>query len=175
MSPQTRQKFLAYAAMIFITGAVSGAILGYTGARKRGPMPPPNGKMFSSRFRESLQQEFQLAPDQLQKVDPILERRAKGLDEVFTRSRNEVETIVKTSNEELCHSLNFNADQKQRLEEMGRRRGWRGGGRGPERFEEHERGPGKRGPMPPPGPMGPGPRPDHERFERRSPEAPPQP
>gem|GEM_PF-5501239 len=169
MSPGARRKWWLYAGLIFLTGLLSGAVVGWSTARRRGPMPP-SGRMFSSQFREALQGEFNLSAEQMRQIDPILERRAKGIDEVFSRSRNDVETLIKTSNEDLCQQLGLKGEQKTRLEDIGRRRGWRGG-RGPERRgfgpggaereRERERGregfPGGRG------------EPGVERGERRGP------
>ncbi len=135
---------------------------------------PPSGRMFSSQFREVLQGEFNLSAEQMRQIDPILERRAKGIDDVFSRSRNDVETLIKASNEELSQQLGLKGEQKTRLEDIGRRRGWRGG-RGPERRggperdheHEHERGREReRGREGFPGGRG---EPGGERDERRGP------
>lgn len=148
LTRRNRRRWLAYAATIFATGVLSGAFFGWGEAHRRRfppgrPPGPASGQHLTDHLRAGLQAEFGLTDEQVRKVEPILERRAKALDAIFDRSRAELDTLSRASDDELAAVLGLSAEQKTRLPWLARR-----GPGGPG-------GPGERG------------RPGHEERERR--------
>lgn len=142
LSRQNRRKWLAYTATIFATGALSGALFGWGEAQRRRPSlrpmgPPPSGQHLCDHLRSGLQREFKLPPEQLQKAEPILQRRAEQLDLILNRSRSELEALTSASDNELAAALQLTPEQKARLPFLGRG-GPRGPGERPGRFERRE-------------------------------------
>lgn len=142
LSRQNRRKWLLYAAMLFATGALSGALFGWGEAQRRRPSlrpmgPPPSGQHLCDHLRTGLQREFNLSPEQLQKAEPILQRRAEELDRILNRSRSELEALTSASDNELATALQLSPEQKARLPFLVRG-GPRGPGDRPGRFERRE-------------------------------------
>jgi len=119
MSHLTKNKIIVYLAAIFLVGGVTGAVLGWTGAKERW-WHPPDGKTICDRVRHRLQSELNLRPDQVREINPILEKRAKEMDAIHSRTIKEIEEIVRSSNERIVKVLD--SPQRTKFEEMEKKR-----------------------------------------------------
>lgn len=163
MNAQTRSKWIAYGTLIFLTGALSGAVVAWSQKHSFSPrsMPPggPSGKFICERLKSSLVREFNLSPEQITKIEPILLNRASAYDEVFERSRRDLAALAEGSNRELAQALALTPEQAAKIEELARPKRPRPGGPpggGGRRGEPSEDRPGR---FPPGGPGHHGPRP----------------
>ena len=119
MSHLTKNKIIVYLAAIFLVGGVTGAVLGWTGAKERWSHPP-DGKMICDHVRHRLRSDLNLRPDQMQQIDPILERRAKEMDAIHSRTIKEIEEIIRSSNENIVKVLD--PEQRTKFEDLEKKR-----------------------------------------------------
>src|SRR5437667_11989163 len=119
MSHLTKNKIIVYLAAIFLVGGVTGAVLGWTGAKERW-WHPPDGKTICDHVRHRLQSELNLRPDQAREINPILEKRAKEVDGIHARTTKEIDESVRSSNERLLKVLD--AGQRMKCEEREQKR-----------------------------------------------------
>ena len=119
MSHLTKNKIIVYLAAIFLVGGVTGAVLGWTGAKERWSQPP-DGKKICDHDRHRLQSNLNLRPDQMQQIDPILERRAKEMDAIHSRTIKEIEEIIHSSNENIVKVLD--PEQRTKFEDLEKKR-----------------------------------------------------
>lgn len=144
MNRRARRQWLAYAALLFLCGAVSGAVFSWAAARHHGPghgRPaggPPSGDHLCDHLRDGLQREFALDEARLRSLDPLLERRAQQLDASFARSRQDFARVVEESDNEIAAALHLTPSQRARLPELGRPPGF-GPGRRPAHGPDPER------------------------------------
>jgi hypothetical protein len=121
MTQPTRNKIILYLATIFLVGGITGAVVGWTGARQRG-MESPSPKKMCAHFRDRLRSDLALTPTQLERLDPLLEKRAQGMEAIHTRSIQEFEDLIRASNEEIAAALCLTPEQRAKLGEMEKRR-----------------------------------------------------
>ena len=121
MKHLTKNKIILYLAAIFLVGGVTGGVLGWTGAN-RNRMEPPSPKGMCDHFRHQLKSELDLTPAQLQQLDPLLEKRANGMEALRSRTIQQFEELIRASNEEIATTLGLNSAQRAKLEEMERKR-----------------------------------------------------
>jgi Spy/CpxP family protein refolding chaperone len=121
MTQLTKNKIILYLATIFLVGGITGGVLGWTGARQRG-MESPSPKKMCDHFRDRLSADLALTPAQLHQLDPLLEKRARGMEAVHTRTIQELEELIRASNEEIAVALGLTPEQRAKLEEMEARR-----------------------------------------------------
>lgn len=144
MNRRARRQWLAYAGVLFLCGAVSGAVFSWAAARHRGfehGRPgggPPSGDHLCDHLRDGLQREFSLDETQLRSLAPLLERRAQQLDASFARSRQDFARVAEESDNEIAAALHLTPQQRARLPELSRPPGF-GPGRPPGRGPEHDR------------------------------------
>ena len=119
MSHLTKNKIVVYLAAIFLVGGVTGAVLGWTGAKERW-WHPPDGKTICDHVRHRLQSELNLRPDQVREINPILEKRAKEMDAIHSRTIKEIEELIRSTNVEIAKVLG--PEQQQKLDQMERER-----------------------------------------------------
>jgi len=121
MNHLTRTKVVSYLAVIFIAGSVTGAVIGWNGAQNR-RMKPPSPRNFCERVREKLRTELNLSPAQVEKLDPLLERQARQVEEIHGRTVQQVNEVIRSFNTEIADVLNLSEAQRQKLSEMEKRR-----------------------------------------------------
>lgn len=119
MSHFTKNKIIVYLAAIFLVGGVTGAVLGWTGAKERWSHAP-DGRTICDHVRHRLQSELNLRPDQVRQIDPILEKRAKEMDAIHSRTIKEIEEIIRSSNDNIAKVLD--PEQRTKFEELEKRR-----------------------------------------------------
>ena len=137
MNYLTKGKIVLYLAAIFVAGGVTGAVISW---RERGEnkwiRPTPKGICDS--FRDRLRSELGLTPQQLERLEPLLQKRVAIMEEIRSRTVKELEELIRTSDAEIADALNLTSDQRAKLQQMERER--------TEHFGKGRRG----GPPPPP-------------------------
>jgi hypothetical protein len=117
----TKNKIIVYLATIFLVGGITGGVLGWTGAHQR-IMAPPSSHDICDHVFHSLQSELELTPAQLKQLGPILERRARDMEAIHSRTIQQFEELIRASNEEIATTLGLNPAQRAKLEEMEKKR-----------------------------------------------------
>lgn len=121
MNHLTRTKVIAYLAVIFIAGSVTGAVIGWNGAQSR-RMKPPSPKNFCERVREQMRTELNLNPAQVQQLDPLLDKQARQMEEIHGRTVQQVNEVIQAFNTEIADVLNLSPEQREKLSEMEKKR-----------------------------------------------------
>jgi hypothetical protein len=133
----TKGKIVLYLAAIFVAGGVTGAVISWreNGEKK---WKPPTAKGICDSFRNRLRLELGLTPQQLERLEPLLQKRVTTMEEIRTRTVKELEGLICTSDAEIADALNLTSDQRAKLQQM-------------ERHSHEHFGKGRRGgPSPPP-------------------------
>ncbi len=134
----TKGKIILYLAAIFVAGGVTGAVISWRETREKEWERPTQTKMCDW-FRKRLQEELGLDADQVRQLEPLLQKRVKAMEEVHSRTVLQIDELLRTSDAEIADALKLTADQRAKLQQMGKNR------------REHF-GKGRRGgsPLPPP-------------------------
>ena len=121
MNRLTKNKIILYLATIFLVGGITGGVMGWTGAHQR-IMAPPTSHDICENVRHRLQSELELTPAQVNQLDPLLEKRAKEMEAIHSRTIQQFEELIRASNEEIATTLGLNPAQKAKLQEMEKKR-----------------------------------------------------
>jgi len=134
----TKGKIILYLAAIFVAGGVTGAVISWRETREKEWERPTQTKMCDW-FRKRLQEELGLDADQVRQLEPLLQKRVKAMEEVHSRTVLQIDELLRTSDAEIADALKLTADQRAKMQQMGKNR------------REHF-GKGRRGgsPLPPP-------------------------
>ncbi len=117
----TKGKIVLYLAAIFVAGGVTGAVIGWRETKEKEWVRPTQTKMCDY-FRKRLQEELGLNPDQVRQLEPLLEKRVKAMEEVHTRTVQQIDELLRSSDAEIAVALKLTADQRAKLQEMGKNR-----------------------------------------------------
>ena len=134
----TKGKIILYLAAIFVAGGVTGAVIGWRETKEK-KWEPPTTKGICDYFRKRLQVELGLNVDQVQQLEPLLQKRVKAMEEVHTRIVHQIDELLRSSDDEIAVALKLTADQRAKLQEMEKNRrehsgkGHRGGPASPPR------------------------------------------
>jgi len=138
MNHLTKNKIIFYLALIFVAGGVTGAVIGWGGANEKPPRPWDHKKI-CSKLRDRMQSELSLTSAQVQQLEPLLERRIKGVEEIRSRTVREIEGLFRKSNQEIAVALHLTPAQQAKLEQMeAKRQGDRTGGRHRDPEKRHD-------------------------------------
>ena len=129
----TKGKIVLYLAAIFLAGGVTGAVISWRETK----WEPPTIEHMCGIFRKRLQEELGLNAAQVQQLEPLLQKRAKAMEEVRTRTMQQINELLRASDAEIVDALKLTPDQRAKLQEMEKNR------------HEHF-GKGRRGGPPPP-------------------------
>jgi hypothetical protein len=121
MTHLTKGKIVLYLTIIFVAGGVTGAVIELAGAKQRRMGPPDPVKMCKSML-DRLQSELDLTPDQVKLLDPLLKKRVAEMEAIRSRTVQEIEAIIRKSNEEMVTALALTPAQQARLERMEEKR-----------------------------------------------------
>lgn len=121
MSPLTRNKIILYLAVIFVAGGVTGAVISWGEARQK-MFGPPSPREICAHFRDRLKSELDLTPEQVRQLPPLLEKRAKQMEEAHRQAVRQIEELVRASNVEIADALKLSPEQRAKLEEMEKKR-----------------------------------------------------
>jgi hypothetical protein len=120
MNHLSKAKIILYLSAIFVAGGVTGAVWHQAtathGSKDKSPAPSP--KRICDWLRERLQTEFQLNDEQVKTLEPLLEKRRRGMEEIRNKTIEEFEALKKNSNHEIAEALNLNPDQRAKLDRI---------------------------------------------------------
>ena len=133
----TKGKIILYLAAIFVAGGVTGAVISWRETREKEWERPTQTKMCDW-FRKRLQVELGLNANQVRQLEPLLQKRVKAMEEIRTLTVQQIDELLRTSDAEIADALKLTADQRAKLQQMGKNRR--------EHFGKGHRG----GPLPPP-------------------------
>lgn len=121
MTKLTKPRFALYLALIFLAGGITGAV----GWKSLTPAPsslrhavtkaPTMQEVMNLRCRK-LQTKLGLTAEQVEKINPILNRAAQEMDDAHRQTMSNVCDILKQSNAEIAEVLT--PEQRAKLEEM---------------------------------------------------------
>ena len=152
MTPFSKWKTIGYALAIFITGGISGGALGVYETKSH-LFTPVRDQELALRLRKRLENRLALTPEQIAKVDPIIDSSVRDIRSIRMESAQRVVKVLDDSYAQISAVLT--PDQRTKLDEMQRERHemMQGqGGRGMEgRWHNGQGGPGG-GPGRPGGP-----------------------
>jgi len=132
----TKGKIVVYLAAIFVAGGVTGGVISWreSGEKK---WKPPTAKGICDSFRNRLRSELGLTPQQLERLEPLLQKRVTTMEEIRARTVKDLEELIRASDAEIADALNLSSDQRAKLQQM-------------ERIGREHFGKGRRGGPPPP-------------------------
>lgn len=121
MNRLTKSRIALYLAFIFLAGAVSGGLLMRTSGWGRPPHrgPPSVGKM-CDHVKKRFQERLALTPEQVQRIDPIINRMGEELRAIHRTSTEQVESVIQRSNAEIVKELT--PEQRIEFDKMERER-----------------------------------------------------
>ena len=113
----TKGKIVLYLAAIFVAGGVTGAVIGWHETREKDWERPTQTKMCDY-FRNSLRSELGLTSEQMQQLEPLLQKRVKAMVEIRTRTVQQIDELLRASDTEIAGALNLTEDQRAKLQQM---------------------------------------------------------
>jgi hypothetical protein len=142
MNEITKGKAVVYLVAIFLAGAVTGGVTGFS-LGKQSLLRPPRPEKMAPRILDGLRADLNLSEEQCRQIEPLLERHCAEIGAFHASTKDRMLEMIRKSHEELGQFLT--PEQKETLATRDRAR------------ELHFR---KFGARPPPGPRpGPGPGP----------------
>lgn len=122
MTSLTKTKLIAYLAVIFVAGAVSGAVI--TSRRAQEKSRPPSMEKVCHTMHDHLKAKLELTPEQVLQVQPILDQTAHAIKKSHARTMAEIDAAIERSHEEVAKYLT--AEQLVKLEALrAERREWK--------------------------------------------------
>jgi len=117
----TKGKIVVYLAAIFVAGGVTGGVISWreSGEKK---WKPPTAKGICDSFRNRLRSELGLTPQQLERLEPLLQKRVTSMEEIRARTVKDLEELIRASDAEIADALNLSSDQRAKLQQMERNR-----------------------------------------------------
>jgi len=119
MTSLGKRKLVTYVLAIFLAGAASGALVAWQVARRMpvAPLPPAE---IGARLRARFQSQLALTPDQVQKIDPMIDRAMRRVEDIRKETAGQVFANVSNMHEQVLTVLT--PEQKARFEELERER-----------------------------------------------------
>jgi len=121
MNHLTKSKLVLYLSVIFVAGGITGVAIGWGEARNQWT-GPPDTKKICDHFRNLLHTELGLSSAQVAQLDPLLQKRAKGMAAIHSRTIKEIEDLIRASNEEIATVLQLTPEQRDKFEALEKRR-----------------------------------------------------
>jgi hypothetical protein len=111
MNGLSRNRIIAYLSAVFIAGALAGLASGYQWGRqsvfKRGPKPPDMAAHMMERF----QRELTLTPDQIGKVEPLIQDAVQRVRSLHRDNFKRTDAIMQECNSQIANLL----DDQQKI------------------------------------------------------------
>jgi Spy/CpxP family protein refolding chaperone len=121
MNRALQWKLIAGFLLVFLAGGVTGAFVGAAHTRHFF-FAAPRPAVISERMRERLQRQLNLAPEQVAKVSPILDKAAAELHQVRRDTGRRVHEIIAETHRQMAGILTDEQRRKlQQIEERHRR------------------------------------------------------
>lgn len=114
MSNSRLLRVTLYATLIFLAGAIAGALLAPRFGRSF--MRPPNSKQMSQHMMERLESGLELTPDQVAKIKPLIEKIGAEMETVRRETSKRVHDRIAQTNAEI--SLLLTPEQKEKFIKM---------------------------------------------------------
>ena len=119
MTSLSKWKLGVYVLAIFLAGGGSGALIAWKVSR-RTPIPPMPPAEIGTRLRARFQTRLDLTPDQVQKINPMIDQSMRRLEIIRKETASQVFSNVSTLHEEVLTVLT--PEQKVKFEELERER-----------------------------------------------------
>jgi Spy/CpxP family protein refolding chaperone len=115
MNSLTQSKIILYLAIIFVAGGITGTVIAWGSAKRKMADPPSMEKVCSS-LQERLKTKLELTPDQLKKIQPILDQAAQEMQAIHGKTMEQIDQTVRRTHEEIAKELS--PAQKKKLAEL---------------------------------------------------------
>jgi Spy/CpxP family protein refolding chaperone len=119
MTSLSKRKLALYVLGIFLAGAGSGALMTWQACR-RTPVTPLTPAEIGARLRDRFQSRLSLTPDQLRKVDPMIEQAMHRVQAIRQETANSVFANVSNLHNQVLTVLT--PEQQPKFEELERQR-----------------------------------------------------
>ena len=116
----TKGKVILYLTAIFVVAAAAGTVAGYSLAKQKRPPGPPRLQDMAMHLRAKFQSKLELTPEQMAKLDPLLDQTFKEVGAAHLRNMRETGKLFDALNERMSEFLT--PKQQQALLEMDRKR-----------------------------------------------------
>jgi Spy/CpxP family protein refolding chaperone len=114
-----KRKFATYVLVIFLAGAGSGALVAWQVSR-RVPVAPVPPAEIGARLRARFQSQLALTPDQVQKIDPMIDHAMLRVEAIRQETASHVFANVSQLHEQMLTVLT--PEQKTKFEALERER-----------------------------------------------------
>ena len=119
MTSISKRKLGVYVLVIFLAGVGSGALIGWQMCRRMPVAPVPPAEI-GARLRARFQSRLNLTPDQVQKIDPMIDKAMRQVEVIRKETANHVFANVSNLHEQVLVVLT--PEQKVKFEELERER-----------------------------------------------------
>jgi len=119
MSQFSKWKTIGYAAAIFVTGGISGGALGVYEAKSH-LFEPQREQEIAVRIRTRLQTKLALSPDQMAKINPIIDSDAAAVRAIHMEATQRVNKVFEDSYAKVSSILT--PEQRAELDQMEKER-----------------------------------------------------
>jgi hypothetical protein len=123
MTALSQWKIIGYAVAIFVTGGISGGALGVYEAKSH-LLAPPRDPELADRMRAHLQKRLELTPDQVSKVNPIIDSAIAQMHSIRMDTMQRVNKVFEDSYAQISailtpeQRIKLDLMQKERIEMM---------------------------------------------------------
>ena len=123
MSSLSKWKLSAYVIAIFLAGGGSGALIAWQ-VYQRMPIVPVPPAEIGARLRARFQSQLSLTPDQIQKIDPMIDQAMLRVQAIHTETASHVFANVSNLDEQVLtvltpeQKLKFGALERERRERL---------------------------------------------------------
>ena len=119
MTSLSKRKLGVYVLAIFLGGAGSGALIAWQVCRRTPVAPAPPAEI-GARLRARFQSQLALTPDQVQKIDPMIDQAMRRVEAIRQETAGHVFANVSNLHEQVLVVLT--PEQKVKFEELERER-----------------------------------------------------
>jgi Spy/CpxP family protein refolding chaperone len=119
MTSPGKRKLAIYVLAIFLAGAGSGALVAWQISR-RTPVPPLTPAEIGARLRARFQSRLALTPEQVQKIDPMIDQAMSRVEAIRRETASHVFANVSNLHDQVLTVLT--PEQKTKFEELERER-----------------------------------------------------
>jgi Spy/CpxP family protein refolding chaperone len=119
MTSLSKRKLVLYVLAIFLAGAGSGALIAWQ-VSQRTPVAPMTPAEIGARLRARFQSRLNLTPDQVQKIDPMIDQAMRRVEAIRQETAGHVFANVSNLHDQVLTVLT--PEQKTRFEELERER-----------------------------------------------------
>jgi Spy/CpxP family protein refolding chaperone len=119
MTSPGKWKLGVYVLAIFLAGAGSGALIGWQVCRRTPVAPVPPAEI-GARLRARFQSQLALMPDQVQKIDPMIDQAMRRVEAIRKETASQVFANVSDLHKQMLTVLT--PEQEVKFEELERER-----------------------------------------------------